>query len=215
MARRRFSALDAPATTVIVALTVLVWLAQLATGGVNGPVTNALLFNPGLVAAEPWRLVTTMLVHGGILHIGFNMWAVWVFGRILEQMLGSWRFVALYVISGIVGSMAVTLIAPQTSVIGASGAIFGLFACFFVLQHSLGGNAVQILVVIALNLVIGFIVPGIAWQAHVGGIVGGFVTGFIFARTRSLRRRNLQVALLVAEAVVAVIVAYAGYSLYY
>ncbi len=207
--------LGTPATFVIVAITVLVWFAQLATGGVNGPVTAALLFNPSLVAAEPWRLVTTMLVHGGILHIGFNMWAVWIFGQILERMLGSWRFVALYVISGIVGSMAVTLIAPQTSVIGASGAIFGLFACFFVLQHSLGGNAVQILVVIALNLVIGFIVPGIAWQAHVGGIVGGFLTGFIFARTRALRRRNLQIALLIAEAIAAVVVSYVGYSLYY
>ncbi|WP_258368657.1 rhomboid family intramembrane serine protease [Curtobacterium sp. MCBD17_013] len=214
VARRRFGMIDQKATTVIVVVSVAIWLLQMLTGGTNGPVTAALDYNPYWLPTQPWRLITTMFVHGSFLHILFNMWAVWIFGRMLEQMLGTWRFVALYFISGLVGSVAVTVLAPQTTVIGASGAIFGLFAVFFVLQRSLGGNAVQILVIIGLNLVIGFLVAGVAWQAHVGGVVAGFVTGFIFTRTRSVRRRGLQITLLVAEAVVAVAIAAAAYAVY-
>lgn len=214
VARRRFGMIDQKATTVIVVVSVAIWLLQMLTGGTNGPVTAALDYNPYWLPTQPWRLITTMFVHGSFLHILFNMWAVWIFGRMLEQMLGTWRFVALYFISGLVGSVAVTVLAPQTTVIGASGAIFGLFAVFFVLQRSLGGNAVQILVIIGLNLVIGFLVAGVAWQAHVGGVVAGFVTGFIFTRTRNVRRRGLQITLLVAEAVVAVAIAAAAYAVY-
>lgn len=214
VARRRFAMMDQKATTIIVAVSVLIWLLQELTGGLNGPVTAALDYNPYWLPTQPWRLITTMFVHGSFLHILFNMWAVWVFGRILEQMLGTWRFVALYFISGLVGSVAVTVLAPQTTVIGASGAIFGLFAVFFVLQRSLGGNAVQMLVIIGLNLVIGFLVAGVAWQAHVGGVVAGFVTGFIFTRTRNVRRRGLQITLLAAEAVAAIAIAAAAYAAY-
>ncbi len=87
--------------------------------------------------------------------------------------------------------------------VGASGAIFGLFAAFFVIQRSLGYNAVQLLVIMGLNLIVGFL-PGtnISWQAHVGGIVLGFITGFVFSKTRNVRQRGLQIALLVGEAVV-------------
>ena len=215
VARRRFSMLDQKATVVIVAVSILIWLAQEVTGGTGGPVTAALDFNPYYVGTQPWRLITTMFVHGSILHILFNMWAVWIFGRMLEQMLGTWRFVALYFICGLWGSAAVTLIAPQLSVIGASGAIFGLFACFFMLHRSLGGNAVQLLVIMGLNLVIGFIVPGIAWQAHVGGLVAGFAVGWVFTRTRNIRQRPLQIGLLAAAAVIGVVVAYVGYALYF
>jgi membrane associated rhomboid family serine protease len=110
--------------------------------------------------------------------------------------------VALYFITGIFGSMLVTFLAPGTTVLGASGAIFGLFAAFFVLQRSLGNNAVQLLVLMGLNLVIGFL-PGvnISWQAHVGGLAVGALIGLIFARTRSARRRGLQVGLLTTSTV--------------
>jgi membrane associated rhomboid family serine protease len=128
-------------------------------------------------------------------------------------MLGAWRFLALYFITGIFGSMLVTFLAPGTWVVGASGAIFGLFAAFFVLQRSLGNNAVQLLVIMGLNLVVGFL-PGtnISWQAHVGGIIGGFVVGFVFARTRNIRQRPLQIALLVAAAVVGIALTAVGYA---
>jgi membrane associated rhomboid family serine protease len=215
VARRRLSMLDQKATYAIIAVTVLIWLIQEATGGVSGPVTAALGYDPSSLATQPWRLVTTMFVHEGFLHIALNMWALWLFGRMLEQMIGAWRFLALYFISGIAGSMAVSLIAPHAYVIGASGAIFGLFGCFFVIQRSLGGNAVQLLVVIGVNLAIGLVVSGIAWQAHVGGVAAGFLTGYIFTKTRAIRHKGLQIGLLSAEAVVAVVLSYVGYALYF
>jgi len=213
VARRRFAMVDQKATVVIVAVSVIVWLLQQVTAPLGAPVTRALDFAPSLLATQPWRLITTMFVHGSILHILFNMYAVWIFGRMLEGMLGTWRFVALYFLSGLFGSVAVAVLAPQTSVIGASGAIFGLFAAFFVIQRSLGGNAVQLLVIMGLNLAIGFILPNVAWQAHVGGIIGGFLTGYVLTMTRNVRRRNLQIGLLVAEAVLGIVAAYVAYSI--
>ncbi len=211
VARRRFAMLDQKATVVIVAVSVVIWLLDQVS---NRALTQLLGYNAYYLPTQPWRMVTSLFVHSGFLHIAFNMWAVWIFGRMLENMLGTWRFLALYFISGLAGSMAVTLLAPQTSVVGASGAIFGLFAAFFMIQRSLGGNAVSLLVIIGLNLVIGFL-PGtnISWQAHIGGIAAGFLTGYIFAKTRNVRRRGLQITLLVAEAVLIVVLAYVGYAI--
>lgn len=211
VARRRFAMLDQKATIVIIAVSVLIWLLDQVT---RGYFTQLLFFNAAYLPTQPWRMVTSLFVHSGFLHIAFNMWAVFIFGRMLENMLGTWRFLALYFLAGLGGSMAVTLIAPGSSVVGASGAIFGLFAAFFMLQRSLGGNAVSLLVIIGLNLVIGFL-PGtnISWQAHVGGIAVGFLTGYVFAKTRNIRRRNLQIALLVAEAVVIIALTYVGYAI--
>ncbi|WP_186317600.1 rhomboid family intramembrane serine protease [Curtobacterium sp. 9128] len=211
VAGRRFAMLDQKATVVIVAVSVFIWLLDQVT---RGALTQLLGFNAYYLPTQPWRMVTSLFVHSGFFHIAFNMWAVWIFGRMLENMLGTWRFLALYFISGLAGSMAVTLLAPQTSVVGASGAIFGLFAAFFMIQRSLGSNAVSLLVIIGLNLVIGFL-PGtnISWQAHIGGIAAGFLTGFIFAKTRNVRQRGLQIGLLVAEAVVIIVLAYVGYAM--
>lgn len=211
VARRRFAMLDQKATVVIVAVSVVIWLLDQVS---NRALTQLLGYNAYYLPTQPWRMVTSLFVHSGFLHIAFNMWAVWIFGRMLENMLGTWRFLALYFISGLAGSMAVTLLAPQTSVVGASGAIFGLFAAFFMIQRSLGGNAVSLLVVIGLNLLIGFL-PGtnISWQAHIGGIAAGFLTGYIFAKTRNVRKRGLQITLLVAEAVLIVVLAYVGYAI--
>jgi membrane associated rhomboid family serine protease len=211
VARRRFAMLDQKATVVIVAVSVVIWLLDQVS---NRALTQLLGYNAYYLPTQPWRMVTSLFVHSGFFHIAFNMWAVWIFGRMLENMLGTWRFLALYFISGLAGSMAVTLLAPQTSVVGASGAIFGLFAAFFMIQRSLGGNAVSLLVIIGLNLLIGFL-PGtnISWQAHIGGIAAGFLTGYIFAKTRNVRKRGLQITLLVAEAVLIVVLAYVGYAI--
>ncbi|MEN0103803.1 MAG: rhomboid family intramembrane serine protease [Curtobacterium sp.] len=211
VARRRFAMLDQKATVVIVAVSVIIWLLDQVS---NRALTQLLGYNAYYLPTQPWRMVTSLFVHSGFFHIAFNMWAVWIFGRMLENMLGTWRFLALYFISGLAGSMAVTLLAPQTSVVGASGAIFGLFAAFFMIQRSLGGNAVSLLVIIGLNLLIGFL-PGtnISWQAHIGGIAAGFLTGYIFAKTRNVRKRGLQITLLVAEAVLIVVLAYVGYAI--
>src|SRR5690606_18074588 len=135
------------------------------------------------------------------------------FGRILEQALGRWRFLALYLISGFGGSIAVLLLAPTISVVGASGAIFGLLGAFFVIQRGLGGNNLQLVLVIGLNLVIGFVVPGIAWQAHIGGLIVGALVAFVYLKTRRASQKNTQLLLLGAVVAGLVVVTIIGVTL--
>jgi membrane associated rhomboid family serine protease len=190
----------------ILAATVLVWLLQLLPG-VGDAVTSALLFNPVYLFPEaslyqPWRMLTSLFVHSpqSIFHVLFNMFSLFVFGRILEPMLGRWRFLALYLISGIGGSLAVVVLGAG-SVVGASGAIFGLMGAFFLLARRLGGDIRAILGIIVLNLLSGFFIPSISWQAHVGGLLVGLLAAAILLRTRSGKRRWVQPAALATVAV--------------
>ncbi|MFK5126597.1 rhomboid family intramembrane serine protease, partial [Klebsiella pneumoniae] len=89
---------------------------------------------------EPWRLFTAALVHSGFFHIGLNMLALWFIGRNLEPLLGKWRFVALYLLGTLGGSVAVALLAPTTIVVGASGAIFALFGALLVIGRHIGAD---------------------------------------------------------------------------
>jgi len=192
---------DRPVVTwSIVVLCVLVYILQIIPGS---EVTSALLYYPPLTALEPWRMITSIFVHspGSVLHIVFNMFSLVIFGPILEQALGRVRFLALFLMSGLGGSVAVLLLAPQTPVLGASGAIFGLLGAFFVIQRRLGGTNVQLLLVIVLNLAVGFL-PGtnIAWQAHVGGLIVGALVGLIFlysprGNTNRMSNATVQAAL--------------------
>lgn len=209
---------DGPVVTwSIIGVTGLVYLLQLVSGGA---VINALAYWPPLTDVEPWRMLTTMVVHSqqSFLHILFNMYSLYIFGRMLEQLLGRSRFLALYLISGFGGSVAVLLIAPTISVVGASGAIFGLMGAFFVIQRGLGGNNLQLVLVLGLNLVIGFVVPGIAWQAHIGGLIVGALVALVFIKTRRPALRNRQwvllaglVAALIVITIVGVAVMHARY----
>jgi membrane associated rhomboid family serine protease len=188
----------------IVAITAFAYLLSLIPG-LGRIVENALLFwapliYPGMSGSfEPWRLLTVALVHSSFWHVGLNMLALWMIGRSLEPLLGRGRFLTLYLLSTLGGSVAVTLLSFGTPVVGASGAIFGLFGALLVIGRHLGANVAGIAIVLGINLVIGFI-PGfnVSWQAHVGGLVVGALVGFIYARTRSPRQRNLQIWLLVA-----------------
>jgi len=194
----------------IVGLTALVYLAQLIPGS---PVQRLLALNsayliPSLgVGFEPWRLFTVLLVHGSFFHVALNMLALWMIGRSLEPLLGHTRFLALYLISGLGGSVAVALLAPATWVVGASGAIFGLFGALLVIGRHIGANVTTIAILIGINFAFPFIqgiIGGslaaiqISWQAHLGGLVTGAAVGFIFARTRARRQQKLQIWLLVA-----------------
>lgn len=191
------------ATYAIMAVSILFWLVETVSGNA---LSNAMAFYAPLTLTQPWRLLTTLFVHGSIFHILFNMWSVYVFGSMLERQLGRLRFLALYFVSGIGGSVAVALIAPGVATIGASGAIFGLLGAFFVIERHLGGRGVQILVLVALNLAIGFIIPGVAWQAHIGGVVVGAVVGLIYMRTRHRSLAWVQIASVAALAIVLVAV---------
>ena len=195
-------------TYAIIAVTAVAWLIGLIPG-VGDMVQNALLFwapslYPDLTGTfEPWRLFTAALVHSGFWHIGLNMLALWMIGRSLEPLLGRGRFLTLYLLSALGGSVAVALLSFTTPVVGASGAIFGLFGALIVIGRHIGANIAGIAIILAVNLAIGFI-PGfnVSWQAHVGGLVVGALVGLIYSRTRSVRRRALQVWLLVALTVV-------------
>ena len=134
------------------------------------------------VNGEWWRLLTSAFLHGGLLHIAFNMYVLYLLGPVLERALGSARFLALYLMAALGGSVAsYATSAPNTLSVGASGAIFGMMAALLVLGRRFRYDVSQIAVLLAINLVIGFVVPGIDWRAHVGGAVVGAAMAAIFA----------------------------------
>lgn len=217
----RLTGSGAPVVTyAIIAICVVVFVVQNLGPLLGVPVTPSLVYAgaysyPASVsgAFEPWRMLTNVFAHANIIHLALNMYTLWVFGMALESLLGRARYLALFLISGFAGSLGVLLLAsPVQPVLGASGAIFGLFGAFFIIQRRLGGNATQILVLLALNLGIGFL-PGfnIAWQAHVGGLIGGFLVGLIYVETRQPQRRRWQLPLLIALCVVFVAVSLIHY----
>lgn len=184
-------------TMILMAICVLVYLGQLA----DGRVTSTLMFAPVLAESEPWRFLTAAFAHspGSIMHIAFNMFALWITGQYLEPLLGRLRFLALFVISAIGGSVGFLLLAQlpdrigasagwTTPTVGASGAVFGLFAAVLVLNRHLGRETGSILGVFVINAVLGFVLPNIAWQAHLGGAITGAALAGILALTAPTSR---------------------------
>jgi membrane associated rhomboid family serine protease len=185
----------------LIAICAAVWGLQLLLGD---NFTYQWIYWPLATVAEPWRMITSTFLHSSSspLHILFNMYTLWIFGKELEYLLGRGRFLALYLISGFGGSVGVLWLgALNGPVLGASGALFGLMAAYFVIVRSLGGNSAQMAGLIAINLASGFFLPGIAWQAHVGGLVTGAAIAWVFSRTRAASAVGRQRALLVGVAV--------------
>lgn len=193
MARRLARAAEAPITSALLIVNVLIWLGQISPLGYI--FTNQFFFAPVLAIVEPWRMLTAGFVHdwSGPMHILFNSYAIWLFGRALEPMLGPLRFLVLYITSIIGGSVAVLWLSdPQMPVVGASGGLFGLMAAYFVVIRTLGGNGSQIFILIAINFALGFVVSGISWQGHLGGMVAGLVIAGIYAATRKPNQKIAQ-----------------------
>lgn len=187
----------------IIVVCVLVYAMQLA----SSEVTSRFLYAPAATLAEPWRMITAAFLHSpsSVFHIVFNMMALWLTGSYLELLLGRVRFLALYLLSAFGGSVFLLLLADPTSArqwyggaVGASGAVFGLFAALFVVQRKLRMDTAGIVVLIGINAAIGF-VPGfnIAWQAHLGGLVTGLLAGAVLAYAPRERRTAVQVGGLV------------------
>ena len=211
-------------TLTIIVICVAVWLLQEA----SPQVTVKLAFVPMLGASEPWRFLTAAFAHspGQLLHILFNMYALWILGQYLEPMLGRIRFAALYLVSALGGSVSYLLLAsPPASVaglnsnsswvtpmVGASGAVFGLFGALIVFNRHLGRSSRQLYILLVINAAIGF-VPGIAWQAHVGGFLTGAAVAAVITTTASQNRRRLQLPALVAVLVLLTAAATAKYAL--
>ena len=197
-------------TRTLIALNVLIYLIELVNpnkivhyggmiGGAYDPVLNERV---GVVFGDWYRLISSAFLHEplstgfGIFHIAFNMWALYVVGPPLEQMLGRARFLAVYLISALGGSVLYYLIVPPNSgpAIGASGAIFGLFGAWFILSRRLRLDARMVVMLIVINLVIGFTVPGIAWQDHVGGLIAGGALTAAYVYAPRANRTLIQIA---------------------
>ncbi|NTY61596.1 rhomboid family intramembrane serine protease [Mycolicibacterium sphagni] len=150
------------------------------------------LWAPGVAGGEYYRLITSAFLHYGVLHLLFNMWALYVIGPSLEAWLGRLRFGALYGLSALGGSVLVYLLAPiGAATAGASGAVFGLFGATFVLAKRLNLDMKWLVAIIAANLILTFTVPTISWQGHIGGLVTGAGIAALFLYTPRERHRNL------------------------
>ncbi len=162
--------------------------------------TSRWWFAPSLGVDQPWRFLTAAFLHspGSVLHIVFNMVALWTVGPYLEGTLGRARYLTLYLVSAVGASVGAVALAPvvggwNQAMVGASGAVFGLFGAVLVVLRRLGRSAGGIIGVIVLNGVLSLVLPGIAWQAHLGGLVTGALLGAAFAYAPAARRRPVAV----------------------
>jgi len=185
------------ATYIIIAICVAVWLGELASPTFFDDVA----LSPAQGRDEPWRFLTSAFAHStNIAHIFFNMLALWMLGRGLELFLKSARFLAIYLLSALGGGVTLVLMSSPpsaggglswyTEVVGASGAIFGLFGALVPIYRSLGQSLNQLWGVLAINAMLTFVVPNIAWQAHVGGFLTGLLCGAIVMHEATARRHG-------------------------
>jgi membrane associated rhomboid family serine protease len=179
---------DAIVTKILVGLNVIVYLITVAQGsGLNDPggslFNKWLLYGPAIDHGDWWRLITAAFLHGGLIHIAFNMLALWWLGAPVEMVLGRARFIGLYLVSGLAGSAGALVANPNAFTVGASGAIFGLLGAGLILEwQATGSIAGNYLTLILINLAISFAVPGISIGGHVGGLIGGILATLAFAR---------------------------------
>ena len=207
-------------TVALITINVAVVVAELA---INGAFSGNWIFNHGFLIGdgccvdghsvgitqnEWWRLVTSMFLHGGYLHIALNMYSLYYVGSILEIQIGRWQFALLYLGSGIAGSAGALLWSPYVPTVGASGAIFGILGALYILERrcsiATGG---QIAGLIVLNLVFTFALSRyISVGAHVGGLIGGVILMWLFhrfSRSSALYTVGATAALIAASVVIA------------
>jgi membrane associated rhomboid family serine protease len=185
--RAPMGATDALVTKTLIALNLAIYLITVVQGhGINSPGGSLLaklwLDAPDVANGGWWRLISAAFLHASILHIGFNMYVLWVIGAPVEQYLGRARYIALYFVSGLAGSAGALLLNPLSVTVGASGAIFGILGAMLIIEWQttgrLAGNAMTLIVI---NLALSFAIAGISIGGHVGGLIGGILVTLSFA----------------------------------
>lgn len=175
---RVFSPKKPVVTYALIILCVLAYFVPLLLGKENAILNQFAVYGPFIKMGQYYRLLTGAFLHGNILHLFFNMYALWIIGIQLESFIGKWRFLVVYLFSAITASLMSILIHPSTASIGASGAIFGLLGAlvYFGYHYRIYlGNVIrsQIIPIIVLNLLLGFLMTGVDNAAHIGGLIGG------------------------------------------
>lgn len=208
-------------TIVLIGMNLAVWAGILLTGGAFGRLFNMLALTPlgrceatdgtgfyptnevgcvgtdvqwvdGAATGAWWQVITSAFTHSEIIHIAFNMFALWILGPQLERLLGRTRFLALYLVSAIAASAVVVLFSgPYVSTVGASGAIFGMLGAFLLVARKHGGDVRQILILLGANVLITVVGRSyISWQGHFGGFIGGLaVTAALIHLPKEQRKR--------------------------
>jgi membrane associated rhomboid family serine protease len=207
-----------PVTTTLIAVNVVLFIATsvggvnfVSNGGTSSLFLRLALIPPAVGHGQWYRIVSSMFLHFSVIHIGFNMYALFLIGPPLEAALGRVRYIALYFLAGIGGSILTLLNGPIASeAAGASGAIFGLFAAFYIVARRHGWQTGGIVVTILLNLALSFSFSSeIDWRGHVGGLIVGAAVMAVFEYAPAgPRRYQLQA---VGVALIAVVLAGAGF----
>ena len=182
---------------VLVGANVMVFIAMVLASGPSLDFTGQVEvhfganFGPYTLSGDWWRLVTYMFLHGGLMHIAFNMWCLWDLGALCESLYGRWTFACIYLITGIAGGLASVAWNPGVLSVGASGAIFGLagalLASFYLGEFSVPKVAIQgtlrsLLFFVGFNVLFGAVVSGVDNACHVGGLISGLILGALIAR---------------------------------
>jgi membrane associated rhomboid family serine protease len=188
-------------TFALIGINVAAFVLELATGGqLNG--TGSWIYEKGVLVStavdssgqvvgvsegEWWRLITATFLHYGPLHLGMNMLVLWFIGPPLEEYFGHWRYLLVYLVSGLAGSAGALLWSPNALTVGASGAIWGIMGAALLLEARriwvFGGQAMGLVV---FNLAITFLIPGISIGGHIGGLIGGGLCALAFSSFRRM-----------------------------
>jgi len=180
---------NTPFTKFISVSLVTVYVFQFLLGNVL--IANFALFAPSVANGKWWLLITAGFLHGSIFHLLFNVYILWVIGSQLESIVGNIKFLIIYYVSLVGGSLASYWFSPFGSYsIGASGAIFGLMGAMLVIGRKRNVDISQITTLVVINVVIGFVLSGIDWRAHLGGLAAGAFIAWVLLNATSLKEKN-------------------------
>jgi membrane associated rhomboid family serine protease len=189
MRRASFLQTSQPVVTMaLIGVNVLVYLITVAQGaGINQPGGSLFgkwaLYGPLVAQGDWWRLITAAFLHGSVIHIGFNMVALAWLGGPVERYIGSVRYLALYLVSGLAGSAGALVATPTSVTVGASGAVFGILGALLIIEYQQTGSIMgQASMLILINLAFSFTVAGISIGGHIGGLIGGILAMLAMSR---------------------------------